>query len=572
MISRSFGADISLGFMLGHRGVRRSIRGSATVLAALPPGKYRALTKIRLRKEPDVASEPTGESIIAGEEFEATQAVDASPGSPGYLKVGGGWIFDQGIAGRWLGKPIIELIEAAAPSPASQPPPVSKATPPPAASQPPPPKATQPPPTAASQPPPASKATPPPSQPLPTSKATSTPPTVTEDSPEPAKSSRTKDSAKPQAEPQTETESTETEVLGTPAVALGVTKVETARLPDEILGAGFEFVRLAADQTQQPLTFMLGNGFPCNALTIRGRALLDVESSDFKGGWLSQAEKQQNVDLRNLRFFETGAKIADIPDFSVMDFPQAMLAEQLGIEVHGILGKPFFKQYDLDLDRYGARAELYLPGEAASQGFYSGVKHLPGIELPGGNLGLAMKGKIVGEANEEVEESDFAFIGLVDSSAAHTVLNWEAAKLLGFSGPSDPRLATAAKVLAASADGSAEEMPVTLARLSLCSAPDGVKPMLLSVTKEEWESTGGKGWYFEDLSGGDVCIEFGAVNVAIGNPLSLSVLADSKIGPFTGAAAIIGQDLLFQADRLVLNMKDSQVWLQPGEMKDAAEM
>ena len=29
---------------------------------------------------------------------------------------------------------------------------------------------------------------------------------------------------------------------------------------------------------QQPLTFMLGNGFPCNALTIRGRALLDVES------------------------------------------------------------------------------------------------------------------------------------------------------------------------------------------------------------------------------------------------------------------------------------------------------
>ena len=31
------------------------------------------------------------------------------------------------------------------------------------------------------------------------------------------------------------------------------------------------------------------------------------------------------------------------------------------------------------------------------EGFYSGVKHLPGIELPGGNLGLAMKGKIVGE-------------------------------------------------------------------------------------------------------------------------------------------------------------------------------
>ena len=109
-------------------------------------------------------------------------------------------------------------------------------------------------------------------------------------------------------------------------------------------------------------------------------------------------------------------------------------------------------------------------------GFYSGVKHLPGIELPAGNLGLAVKGKAVGEARpgqdkglkkiehfelfeiygmqlannnchtpndrfpmpwpsdqlwqarEDSEESDFAFIGLVDSSAAHTAA-WQ---MLGF--------------------------------------------------------------------------------------------------------------------------------------------
>ncbi|CAJ1389663.1 unnamed protein product [Effrenium voratum] len=156
----------------------------------------------------------------------------------------------------------------------------------------------------------------------------------------------------------------------------------------------------------------------------------------------------------------------------VMDFPQAQLCEQLGIEVHGILGMPFFEEYDLDLDRYRARAELYLPGNAASQGFYSGVKHLPGIELPQKNLGLAVKGMAVDEAEEDPK----AFIGLVDTSAAHTVVNWEAAKLLGFDGPEDGRLVQAAKVLAASADGSAEEMPVALVRLSLCSAPEGACP------------------------------------------------------------------------------------------------
>ena len=67
------------------------------------------------------------------------------------------------------------------------------------------------------------------------------------------------------------------------------------------------------------------------------------------------------------------------------------------------------------MDRYRARGQLFAAGAAASQGFYSGVKHLPGIELPGGNLGLAVKGRLLDEP-----EGDTAFIGLVDSSAAHT--------------------------------------------------------------------------------------------------------------------------------------------------------
>ncbi|CAE7254988.1 unnamed protein product, partial [Symbiodinium pilosum] len=96
-----------------------------------------------------------------------------------------------------------------------------------------------------------------------------------------------------------------------------------------------------------------------------------------------------------------------------------------------------------------------MPGDAASQGFYSEVKHLPGLELPQSNLGLAVKGAAVSEEGDG-PATPSAFIGLLDSSAAHTVLNWEAAKLFGFSGPTDPRLAAAAKVLAASADGQAE--------------------------------------------------------------------------------------------------------------------
>jgi len=252
-----------------------------------------------------------------------------------------------------------------------------------------------------------------------------------------------------------------------------------------------------------------------------------------------------------------------------LDFPQAALAEQLGVEVHGILGQPFFAEYDLDLDRYAQRLQLYAPGQASSQGFYSTVKHLPGLALGGGNMGVVVQGVA---KDEEENAKDVSFIGLVDTGAAHTVLNWEAAKLLGYSGPSDPVLMAASKVLGAGKGGQPEEMPVILATLALHGVPEGVKTMVHGLTKDEFDASGGKGWYFQDLTGSETSVKLGRVNVAIGDVLGLSVLGDSAVGPFTGAAAIIGQDLLFQAQRVVLNMQDKQLWLEPGDVRDQEEM
>lgn len=347
--------------------------------------------------------------------------------------------------------------------------------------------------------------------------------------------------------------------------------VETLQLPGNMLGAGFEFVRLEVRGAQQPLTFMLSTAFPKNALTTRGRELMDSQATQYSGGWLSQATQANNLDLEGVRFLGTGASIDDIKGCEVLDFPQAILAAQLGVEVHGVLGQPFFEQYDMDLDRYRQRAQFYAPGQAASQGFYSTVRHLPGIALPSGSLGVVLRGAA---ESEEGEPREVAFVGLVDSGAAHTVMNWEAAKLLGYSGPTDPRLMQATKVLGAGETGKAEEMPVVLAKFSMCGVPDMVKPMMLNVDQEAFKSGGGKGWYFEEktLHGGTGKMELGAVNVAIGDVLGLTVLRDSMIGPFKGAAAIVGQDLLFQAQRLVVNLRDKQFWLEPGDVKDAPAM
>ncbi|CAE7326577.1 nipblb [Symbiodinium microadriaticum] len=57
-------------------------------------------------------SELTGDMIKVGEVFEATEAVPPSDSTGlGYLRVGDrGWVFDMGIAGPWIGVPVVAAV------------------------------------------------------------------------------------------------------------------------------------------------------------------------------------------------------------------------------------------------------------------------------------------------------------------------------------------------------------------------------------------------------------------------------------------------------------------------------
>jgi len=69
-----------------------------------------ARTNIRLRSSADVASEPTGQGLKEGEVFKATEVAKGLDGMT-YLRVGErGWAFRTGIAGRWVGQPIVEAV------------------------------------------------------------------------------------------------------------------------------------------------------------------------------------------------------------------------------------------------------------------------------------------------------------------------------------------------------------------------------------------------------------------------------------------------------------------------------
>mmetsp|Transcript_68876 Transcript_68876/g.165331 ORF Transcript_68876/g.165331 Transcript_68876/m.165331 type:complete len:553 (-) Transcript_68876:183-1841(-) len=482
-----------------------------TRAVAEAPGKYRAITRIRLREAPDIKATPTGKTVEPGEEFEAIEVVKGDGDSDlAYLKVDGrGWVFDQGIAGDWVGKPIVEAM-----------------------------------------------------------------PTPVGSTPAPAPAQAEEEKAAPAPAP--EAASSPAPAVET-VLALGVVPLRSLRMPMGALGAGIDFIQLEIDGKPTPMNFVLASGFPVNAVTPKGQELLGGGPPDaqFKGGWLSAAAAPSSkVDLKNIELVESGAILDDIFGCEVMDTMQAQLAEQMGLEVHGMLGKPFFEKYDVDIDRYAGRVELYPPGQASSLGFYSSVKHMPSLELPAGMVGIGVKGSVSMQGTDLDQTSD-TFIGVIDTGNPYSIINWEAAKLLGFTGEKDTRLQGATKMLGAGRDGRPIEMPVIRVKFTLSGVPMGVKPMILGLTKEEFESSGGKGWYLETESLGKNApegIAFGAVNVAVGDTLPFASMDDSKVGPFKGAAAILGQDLFYQTRRTVLNMNDKNCWMEAGDIRDMAEM
>lgn len=507
----------------------RAPRRGRTALAAEGPGKYRALARIRVREEADTEAAAQDRIIERDEVVDVNEVVASNaPSGLNYLRLSdGGWIFDIGIAGKWVGKPIVESVdeaskEAASADDAADPSPVAEAAPAPAPEE-----------------------------------------------------------EKEEEEAQVEEAEAEASEPLEPTVALASVKVETLRWPPGMmLGVGFEAVQL--EVKGKVLNFLLSSGFPKNAITPAGRGLLGdaLPSAEFaggsKGGWLSaMAKEAANVDLEDVKFAGTGVSLGDISGCEELEVFQAQIADQLGMTLHGILGSPFFERFDLDLERYQGRLNFFQPGEAGAGGFYSTVRHLPGLELPSGLLGIALTGPAsYRDVEEESSDADemVSFIGVVDTGAAHSIVNWEAAKLLGFSGPDDTRLDALPKVVCPGADGQMEEMPVIMAKFSMCEVPAGVRPTMFGVSKEQFESEGGDGWYLKLPKLDGTCLQLGAVNLAIGEALALSALDDSKIGKFKGAAAIIGQDLLFQAQRVVLNYRDKQIWLEPGAVQDQPPM
>jgi len=341
---------------------------------------------------------------------------------------------------------------------------------------------------------------------------------------------------------------------------LEVQELLTLPTPEEVLGKGFEVVHLMVGECAAPISFLLSTTYTDEAVISPNTcAMLKMPIT-------------RTVDLTSVSF-KGGQSIGDIKGCQVDSFLQAQIAHKaLKVTLHGMLGLPFLQKYDFVFDR--VRKEQHFKEanallEAAKMGGYRlGVTHLSGISLPAGLLGLPVK-------MLSKQGTWKAFLGLVDTSSMFSTISWQTAIDLGLaSGEEDPAFQNAFKVAGASRTG-VVEMPLVNVKMHLCSAPEGggfkIKVNSDGVTKEDIEAGGvGKGWDASvDAESLNPCVEFGAVNVAIGDALAFAMLGDSAVGSFNGGV-LIGQDVLAQVPRLCLSFSANQVWLDPpGRIVDA---
>ncbi|KAF8058088.1 Prep [Scenedesmus sp. PABB004] len=285
------------------------------------------------------------------------------------------------------------------------------------------------------------------------------------------------------------------------------------RLPRGGVGRDYVVVQLTV-AGQGPFDFMVDSGLTAEIITPALRQQLGIGGSRGKVAGLGAG----------------GASASELPlpplNTVVLDFPQAHL--DAAHECQGMLGQEVLQLFDTDLDFAASRVRLWPAGSFGALAGAAGMVAVPAAVLnETGVLGI--------RATSPAAAAAQPFVGIVDSGASFSAVNWAAARLLGLAGPDgELRGKRGPDILSLGVDGAPMPYPTTAVQFTFAgdASKDTAGRLVFAPPPSGWRP-------------------WAPVTAAVGDlPVFSQLLGDGRT-PFTGPAALIGLDVWGQR-RLVI--------------------
>lgn len=295
-------------------------------------------------------------------------------------------------------------------------------------------------------------------------------------------------------------------------------------------GFGREYVALKLKiKGQGPFDFMVDTGLTTEFITPHLRQVLGIgtnaASSRIRG--IAAGGRTVANDLVELRDAALccgnilGSDELPLPTLHaiITDFPQEHI-DPAHDPVEGMLGMEMLSQFDVDFDFPAGRIRFWKPGMAARAS--AGLVAIPAVVInETGLIGIRLS----------TPGSTQPILAFLDCGSTFSLVNWQAAKLLGFPDKEDPAYKSGPYIMAIGIDGRPFQLPTSKKVLTFAGDalqdPSTGRPAGFQPPPSNW-----KPW--------------NPVPVAVGDlPVFSSALGDG-VRPFTGPAALIGLDILAQ--------------------------
>lgn len=197
--------------------------------------------------------------------------------------------------------------------------------------------------------------------------------------------------------------------------------------------------------------------------------------------------------------------------------------------VEGMIGMEVLEQFDVDFDFPAGRLRLWKPHTVEKVAKKAGMSKIDAVVV---NETLLLGFRVV--SSSAVKDNNGMimaqpFLGVVDCGASFSVVNWEAASLLGLPPRNDNSYRNNPKVTGLGVDGRPQLLPTSSVQLSYCgnAKKGGETTMAFEAPPSDW-----KPW--------------NSIQIAIGDlPVFSQLLGDGRT-PYRGPAGIIGLDILSQ--------------------------